>query len=702
MATRLAEHLSVARHRQFVGRTSERALFQSALVAAEWPFYVLYVYGPGGVGKTTLLNEFAQLCAQAGMRAIYLDAHNIDPSPEALINALRFAMGLTPQDAPLQVLASQPARLVLLIDTYESFTPLDGWLREVLLPQLPDNLLVVLAGRHPPAPAWRTDLGWQAFMRTLPLRNLSPEESCTYLTQRGVPATQHQAVLDFTHGHPLALSLVADMFAQRRDVHFQPQVAPDVIKTLLEVFVQKVPGPAHRAALEACALVRITTESLLAEMLVSPDVHELFAWLRELSFIESGPRGLFPHDLARETLVADVRWRNPAWYAELHRRARHFYMARLEQTHGHAQQRVLLDYVFLHRDNPVVRPFYEWQISGSMVAEAMRDKDAARLVSIVARHEGQDSAAIATHWFTRQPGGVVLFRDVEGQPAGFLAMVGLHQVSSIDLEIDPATRAAWQYLQRHAPLRPGEGATLFRYWMADDTYQAVSPTQSLMFINMVRHYLTTPGLAFTFLPCAEPDFWAPMFAYADLARLPDADFEVGGRRYGVYGHDWRAVPPTNWLALLAEREVAVAPQTISPPMSAESLVVLSHAEFAAAVREALRDFTRLDALQANPLLRSRLVAEQAGSNAGAVARAGVLQVLVKEVVEALQSSPRQAKLFQALYHTYLQPVSTQEKAAELLDLPFSTYRRHLTEGITRATELLWQREIGGVEKMSKK
>jgi long-chain acyl-CoA synthetase len=33
--------------------------------------------------------------------------------------------------------------------------------------------------------------------------------------------------------------------------------------------------------------------------------------------------------------------------------------------------------------------------------------------------------------------------------------------------------------------------------------------------------------------------------------------------------------------------------------------------------------------------------------------------------------------------------------AELLDLPFSTYRRHLKAGLTRVAELLWQKEIGG-------
>ena len=49
------------------------------------------------------------------------------------------------------------------------------------------------------------------------------------------------------------------------------------------------------------------------------------------------------------------------------------------------------------------------------------------------------------------------------------------------------------------------------------------------------------------------------------------------------------------------------------------------------------------------------------------------------------------------YHTYLQPAATQEQAAEVLDLPFSTYRRHLRSGIEELTGRLWLREIGNLE-----
>ena len=91
------------------------------------------------------------------------------------------------------------------------------------------------------------------------------------------------------------------------------------------------------------------------------NVHTLFDWLRGLSFIESQADGLFPHDLAREALTVDLRWRNPDWYKELHKRARNYYTARVSQTSGLEQQRLLYDFVFLHRENVVIRSMLEWQ-----------------------------------------------------------------------------------------------------------------------------------------------------------------------------------------------------------------------------------------------------------------------------------------------------------------------------------------------------
>lgn len=690
---RLAARLSLARHQGFCGRADELALFAAALAAREPPFHILYVYGPDGIGKSTLLQQFVDCCSEHAIPAYLLDGSAIEPEPAAFLAALAQVVGAAAGADPCQALAERNQRQVLLIDGYEACAPLDDWLRTRLLPTLPDDMIVVVADCDAPVLAWRTDPGWQTLIHILPLRNLRPDESRAYLLLRGVPTDQHAAVLAFTHGHPLALALVADLFAQRQLLDFTPDAAPDMVRMLLERLVQRVPSPAHRAALEVCALVRITTEPLLAEMLKMPDVHELFAWLRGLSFVVASPQGVSPHALVREALAADVRWRNPDWHRELHRRARSYFVPRFQQAPPHEQQGILADYIFLHRTNPMVRPFFEWQQQNALLPDSLRADDGGELVALVAQHEGAASAALAQHWLTRCPEDVLVLRSSSGQVAGFLLLLALQTLDAAERQADPATQATWDYLAAHAPLRPGERATLFRFWMARDTYQAVSPVQSLLFIHMVRHYLNTSGLAFTFLPCAEPAFWADVFGYADLARLPGADFGVGGRHYGVYGHDWRSVPPTVWLEGLAVRETD--PQPASPlPSAGAPLVVLNKADFLTAVRDALRNITNAPALRTSPLLRSRLVAGRAGGAANEAERLALLQRTLHEACEHLRATPQTLKLYRALYHTYLQPVATQERAAELLDLPFSTYRRHLKAGISQVALLLWQQEMG--------
>ncbi len=244
-------------------------------------------------------------------------------------------------------------------------------------------------------------------------------------------------------------------------------------------------------------------------------------------------------------------------------------------------------------------------------------------------------------------------------------------------------------------MRSGEKAAYVRFWMARDTYQALSQHQTQLGVHIIRYYLTTPGLAYTFFPCANPDFWDMMLSYADLRRLPEAEYAIEGHHFGVFGHDWRAVPPMAWLNLLAERETALAPQRIEPPAAVEPLVMLSEPEFAQAVRQALQDYARADKLRGNVLVRSRLVAGRAGAEGGSAERGATLRAILDEAADLLKASPREVKLYRVLYHTYLHPASTQERAAELLDLPFSTYRRHLKAAVARLAEVLWQWELAG-------
>jgi hypothetical protein len=685
----LGDLLTSRRRRRFVGRASEIELFRIALESPEPPFSLLHVHGPAGIGKTSLLDVFAGLAADAGAIVVRLDGRDLVPSPPAVVEALHGVLQVSDGEGPI-VVPSDIDRLVVLFDTYERLAPLDDWVRTRLLPRLPATALTVAAGRAPPGSAWRADPAWRELLRVVSLRNLSPQESRQYLDGCGVDPAGHDQLVELAHGHPLGLSLLADVVARGGEAAADP-LTPDLVGTLLRRFVEIVPSGLHRRALEVCALARVTTEALLREALGLEDAHELFAWLRGLSFVESGPEGVFPHDLARDALEADLRWRDPDGYRRMFRGVRGHIQGRLKASRGHEQQRAISDAKYLFRRLPGVLSPVDWDAWGQQYPEPARPGDREPILDLVLAWEGEASAAIVARWWERQPEGFFVVRGQDDVVGGFLALLDLTRASTQDIAADPGARAAWDYAQRQAPPRPSEMVTQSRFIIDRDAYQNPSSTLNATPILTMQRYLHTPNLAWDFLTLAEPERWDDYFAAADLPRAVGADFVVGGRRFGLFAHDFRRVPVDALLELVTERTLA-KDLTPSPPTVKPPLLVLSQPEFDQAVRQALRDLGRPDLLARNPLLRTRLVRDRTGDEEPSAA---VLEVLVCAAVETLREHPRDDKLLRAVERTYVRPAATQERAAAALGLPFSTYRRHLTQGVDRVVAWLWDREVYG-------
>ncbi|HEY8474208.1 MAG TPA: ATP-binding protein [Natronosporangium sp.] len=673
----VGERLRAVRRDRFVGRTAELAWFAELLAARQPEFRLVWVHGPGGVGKSALCGQFQELARAAGRPVTYVDAREVELTRAGLAAAL---------GEPV------PGRVTVL-DTFERCAPLADWLRESLLPGWPADGVLVVAGRHPPDARWLADPGWRDLLRPMPLRNLRPEESRDFLASRGVVGPAQASAIGFTHGHPLALALVAEMLAGGEELApVRADQEPELVRILLERFVDRLPTGRRREALAVCAHVRVTTEAVLAEVLGGDDAAELFEWLRGRSFVEQGPHGLFPHDLARDLLDADLRWRNPAGYRSLHAATRAAAVRRVQATAGVWQDRAMLDFLFLHRNSAVMGRYADWESFGSVQPVAATDADLPELLAMIERYEGRQSASIARRWYARQPDGFSVFRDPAGDIVGMQATVSLHDAAPADLDADPATKAAMGYARRYAPPRPGDELVYHRFSISRDRYQAVSPATNLFYVTANRHWLTRPRLAWAFIAVSDPDFWQPLMSYLDFWRAAEADFEVG-RRYGVFAHDWRAQPLPVWFELMEERELLTAESEIPtrPAPAAPPLVVLSEPEFVAAVRRALRDYSRPRALAASPLLRSRVTMAPGNPRPGP----DDLRRVLREAAETLRGNPRDEKLYRAVHRTYLEPAATQELAAERLGLPFSTYRRHLTAGVDRIAEWLWQRELSG-------
>lgn len=697
----LADRLMNASSRLFVGREAQCALFEQTLQADQLPFAVLHIYGPGGIGKTSLLYEFRRICERMNISAFYLDARTIRADSMSFTEAVASV-----SDGLIGDKASGPAsgsrnRVVLFIDTFEELVALEQWLYSTYFVSLSDQVLIVLAGRSGPSDVWGSNPGWQALLKKMPLRNLSPDEVNTYLTKTGVPSDYHESIIEYTHGHPLALSLISDLYSQNPTLFLEPELGPNLIKVLLDRFVKDVPTPLHGRALEACALVNHLTEPLLKVMLDEDDVGALFEWLRTLSFIESGPRGVFPHDLAREVMGSDLKWRNPELYKLFHQRARAYYNTSLQNATPDVQRNVLSDYIYLHRDNPVVRPFFKrlkstWKgdsEKGYITTHLYEESDEEEVLKLVEKHEGPASAKVAKMWLDAQSENVLVYKDSESAVQGFLLQLALERVDAKMLKNDPVASDAWKYISSNVPLRPGEKATYFRFWMDAKNYQSISRVQSLIFVNMVRHYLTTPNLAFSLLPITKPLFWKLIFNYADLQRIRSLNFKVKNKSFGVYSHDWRARPPAAWLDLLASREVWGSKEPIQEEVG-RPVIVLSEEMFTTAVRDALRVYSHPVQLKNNPLLDSKIVSEKAEPDAELDDRIVVLMELIKESLERLQQDPRREKVYRAIDRTYIRPAGSQEQVSEMLGLPYSTFRRHLSNGVADIVADLWQREIG--------
>jgi DNA-binding SARP family transcriptional activator len=303
----LAQRLQAARRRAFVGRARELAAFRSALDDTGRPFTLLFVTGPGGIGKTSLLRRFADEAAEAGRVVVELDpARSGSDGGECTPAAF---------EAAASRMLSDESGAVLLLDAFEYYQPLETWLREDFLPRLPLNSVVVFAGRARPAREWRSDPAWQEILEVVELAELSEGDARTLLSTRDVPECRHKSVFEFAGGNPLALSLLADVARRTEagDTDVDADWAPshEVIGTLADLLVGEAPSAEHRQALDVCALLPTTNEELLRAALPEVDTAALFAWLRDLPFIASGPHGVHPNDVVRAILDADLKWRDP-------------------------------------------------------------------------------------------------------------------------------------------------------------------------------------------------------------------------------------------------------------------------------------------------------------------------------------------------------------------------------------------------------
>lgn len=701
-----ANRLSSARNRNFVGRAREQQLWAATLAVDLAPCPLLWIVGPAGVGKTALASRLSELAADGGRLVVQLDARELETtSSEAFL--AQFLVGIAQAKHSASRISQRPSQTVsleeivraaiedvpgvLIIDAAEALGPLERWLREALLPALPATWCVVVAGRNAPSPSWQTDAGWRDVMRVHPLPNLDLDDSSSYLEGRGVPSECHRAIFLATHGHPLALSVAASVMLQ--GVHTEPHLAlhdPSAVAALLHCFGHAVPELQYRKALQIAAHARVVNETILRHVFATDDVSHLYEWLSSLSSTTAGPEGLHLHDLAAHAIACESRRRDPSSYLRTHHKLVSYYVDRLQAASDAARNQAAVDLCFLHRHSATLGRLLDWTHTLALDAAPLQPDEYAALVAATRRVQGREASIAVEFWIGRQPEAFTILRERSGEVRGYVCALLLTQAEADSREVQAADHRLSPIattIRSHGPLRDHEQILVLHaldYEAGSDPSAVLVP----MLVTALQHLRRMPRLAWTFAIGQEPiGQWDPVLRH--LEHFPGPSIAVGDRVCWAYGHDWRARPAQDVFEAMAERE-ALAEHAIPMHPPTASALVLSREAFAKAVRSALRSYTDPYALQGNPLMQCRVAKHMRRSPGDAP-----LQRVIELALGQLEHSEKDSQLYTAVKLTYCDPGRTQQETAELLDMPFSTYRRHLSVGIERMTHWLWQREVDG-------
>jgi hypothetical protein len=335
----------------------------------------------------------------------------------------------------------------------------------------------------------------------------------------------------------------------------------------------------------------------------------------------------------------------------------------------------------MHRHSPLASSFWAQHEAGTVVVAPGRLDDHRRVLDMVERFEGPVSAALAARWLDAQPENLW----VVSSPTGSMGWA-FHSVCPADPGLsddDPVVLAALDEVARTSPARQGEQVSVGRFFAGETQHQRDPYAVIAGSVSSTLLWTSRP-LAWSFVATVDPDFWGPIFDYLALTTRRQAEY--AGLHFTLFGIDWRRLPVDVWFELLGEREVTG--ESGPPPERLLRPPPLPRAEFADAVRSSLRDVHRPDRLRASILMGSRLALGYDGASPE------TLLATVLAGVDQVGREPRGDSLQRVLDRTFVHAAPSQEAAAEVLGLPFSTYRRHLVRAIERLTDILWAVEIG--------
>ena len=592
-----------------VGRERERAALLE-LVERDTPL-VAVVHGIAGVGKSMLLQAAAVDARARGTLVVALDGRTCEPTERGFLTSLGSALG-----TPLTTIAdvtgalAGDARVLLTIDTHEQLLLLDAWLRQSFVPGLPQNVRLLLAGRDTPS-AWQRDLG--DLVRTIRLENLSDDAARTLLGRAGVDDAVAERVARVARGHPLSLQLAAGALAERPGLPAEDAVLGPMVEELARLYIDGLDRVTRRA-LDAAAVVRRTTLSLLEAMLPDDDPADLFGALRALPFAELGAEGLVVHDTVRVATSTLLQASDPARH-RAHRRAAWTRLRAELRTAGRADLwRYTADLLYLV-ENPIVRNAFFPSGFDELTIEPARAADRAAITAMSAAQQGPEATALVDAWWRSAADTFRVVRDAAGVVQGFSSLCQPRDVSRSLLRSDPVT-AAWIEHLRRAPV-PSRQCVLFnRHALACDDI-----AKARLWLDVKRVYLELrPHLRRLYLPVPDVDHALTVLAPLGFAALPIAPVQIGQDAHWTLVNDFGPGSIDGWLSEVVGRELAADEPTVVDPAARRLVLDGRGVDLSRLELDVLRHLQRREgvAVTREELLREVWGHEWTGANSNVV------------------------------------------------------------------------------------
>jgi hypothetical protein len=523
----LAARLEDRDRDRFAGREVELA-FIDRCMRADPPSSVVHICGPGGIGKSALLRAAARRARSLGWDVLSVDGRELGPASgalEALIrNAALSESGRSPGLGLLRNSARGGGPLVLL-DSYERMTSLDGYLRRDLLPTLPDRALVLIAGRGEPDPGWFSG-GWESVTARLELNGLDQRDALTLLAAHGLSDERVPAIIDWAGGSPLALSLAAATASADSNWSADTDLQrPEVLRSLIHRLAHSELRDVRMSALCIAAIARTTTPHLLSAVLPRGEGESAYSQLCDLTIAEPLGDGVTLHELVRKALLVDLRLRNSELERFLRRRI-------IDYLYERSPDEPLLIIDMAHLvENPVAKWGFGWEGDTAFRVDSVREFDADRLEAGLHVSQNADWWHLTKRFFTEAPDRVAVVRDLKDNIRGYMACMSL--ATAPEFASDDPLIGPWL---AHAREHADEGESVL--WHAAVDFTGQGKVQAMLGVSgVLRCGSANPRFAYLPIDATYPG--AVAFATAIGAEHHiDLDAAIGGMVVQCYRLDY--------------------------------------------------------------------------------------------------------------------------------------------------------------------